>query len=193
MKHIVDWFLRDLVMKRIYAVLLVIGMLLIAVVGTYALVPREMVQPSEVQPIPLIETPPSQPEDKPYYSVNEVEATIASSICSKLPERYKPFDRSGPRLGDKWIRQYDDFSAKYVTALYSSNGEWAFIARTAGAEWRSEYIGQAPNGAWQYRETDTTFVLEVEGTYYERIHKFDISRVDRLDEEKHESIREILL
>lgn len=130
-------------------------------------------------------------EDNPRYSLNEVKASIATSLYSKLPDEYKTFDRTGPRLGEIWVRSYDDFAADAVNVLYLENGEWTFIATTLGSEYRSEYLGVTSSGAWQYRVKDTTFVLEVEGIYFERISKFNIRRIERVDETELTSIREI--
>lgn len=188
MKDNTSWWQQNLVIKRVYAILVVLGVLIVATMSTYALMPSEVEQIPPVQPI----QPTLPPEDNPLYTLNEVKATIATSIYSKLPEVHKTFSRSGPLQNEKSIRDYNDFSAKYVDASYLGKGEWGFTAFTVGAEFRREYLHMNEvTGVWNYRETETYFTLKVTGIYFEKIHKFDIRLVERVDEEEQVGYLEI--
>ena len=128
-------------------------------------------------------------EDNPRLSLSEVKATIATSLYSKLPKTHKTFDESGPLQGEISIREYGDFSAAFVNPSYSGNGEWVFTASTRGAELSMDYIETMASGLWVYQVTQTTFTLKVTGTYFERIHKFDIPLVERIGEKEEVSNR----
>ncbi len=167
-----QWWLAEVNIKRQYAVLAIIGVLLLAVGGTLLFSRQAPEQTPTPAPTPAPSPLPAT-TDEPRWTVEEACAYVSNRLPSKLPSVFKK--------AEVFVVERSCF--------YEGDGKWLFTALLSALETGTErkfdyYTPEGKvviGGRYFYRTVIKTYDLAVEGNYFEKIGVVEITYIDQLN------------